>query len=522
MLVDPEAIAAVANVPRIQAHTRGAAIAVVFEGATTTYAELERRSNQVARALVRSGVKPQDRVAILARNCDRFFEIAFGTAKARACLTPINFRLSAQEVACVLQDSNASVFFVAPELLSAAKRAVHDLPRRPTLIALDRVPGEDPAYEDWRDAASTDELTLKSAPDDDVLLLYTSGTTGRPKGVRLSNGNYRFFFQMRTRVAGFDYQADETVLIVMPLYHVAGVNISLAGFAGGSRVIVEKGFEPGAVLRLIERERVSHVFLAPSMIQRLLQQPEIGMTDLSSLRTIAYGASPIAEEVLARAKAAFGCSFVQFYGMTESTGAGTYLAPSDHQGAAKLRSCGKPWPGVEVRVVDERGRTLPARQVGEIAMRGGHVMKGYWRQEDTTAKTIPDGWLRTGDAGYFDEDGYLYVHDRVKDMIVTGGENVYPAEVENAIVGCPGVIDVAVVGVPSERWGEEVKAIVVADPEHPPPADSIIAWSKARIAAYKAPKSIDFVAELPRNSAGKVQRRELRLRYWQERDRVIG
>lgn len=521
-MVDLEAIGAVADVLRAQARRRGAAPAILFEGASTTYAELDRRSDHVARALVRARVALQDRVAILARNCSQFYEIAFGTAKARACLAPINFRLAAPEVAYILQDAGTAILFVASEFFSVAEQAIHGLQRRPTLIALDRARGEYLRYDDWRDAAAETECASQSVADDDVLQLYTSGTTGQPKGVRLTNRNYRFFLQMRAQVAGFDYRADETVLIVMPLYHVAGVNISLAGFAGGSRVIVEKAFEPAAALRLIERERVSHVFLAPSMIQMLLQQPEIGATDLSSLRTIAYGASPIAENVLARAKAAFGCSFVQFYGMTESTGAGTYLAPSDHQGTAKLRSCGKPWPGVEVRVVDGHGRPLPAHQVGEIAMRGGHIMKGYWRQEDATAKAIPDGWLRTGDAGHFDEDGYLYVYDRVKDMIVTGAENVYPAEVENAIAGCPGVIDVAVVGVPSQRWGEEVKAVVVADVDHPPSADSIVAWTKARIAAYKAPKSVDFVSELPRNAAGKVLRRELRLRYWRNRDRVIG
>jgi acyl-CoA synthetase (AMP-forming)/AMP-acid ligase II len=258
------------------------------------------------------------------------------------------------------------------------------------------------------------------------------------------------------------------------------------------------------------------------MINMLLQAPELEGADLSSLKSVAYGASPISEAVLAAATARFGCGFIQFYGMTESTGAGTFLKPSEH-GGALLRSCGKAWPQMAVRILNEDGGEAAVGEIGEIAISGGMVMAGYWNRPEATAETVShDRWLKTGDAGYCDENGYIFVHDRVKDMIVSGGENIYPAEVENAILGCPGVADAAVIGVPDERWGEAVKAIVVAHPGAAPDPQEVIAWARQRIAGFKAPKSVDFIDVLPRNASGKVLRRELRKPYWEGRDRNVG
>jgi len=254
----------------------------------------------------------------------------------------------------------------------------------------------------------------------------------------------------------------------------------------------------------------------------LLQQPQIGQTDFSALKSIAYGASPISEAVLAQATKAFGCGFIQFYGMTETTGAGTSLAPEAHHGDL-MRSCGKPWATLGVRIADHDGRELPPGEIGEIEIRGPIIMAGYWNRPEATSETIrPDGWLRTGDAGFMNADRYVFVHDRVKDMIVSGGENVYPAEVENALMGCPGLADAAVIGVPDERWGEAVKAICVPAPGASPSPDEIIAYARERIAAFKAPKSVEFVDALPRNPSGKVLRRELRKPYWEGRDRNVG
>jgi acyl-CoA synthetase (AMP-forming)/AMP-acid ligase II len=503
-----------ADIPRVQGTLRPDATAIVYEDRVVTYSALEAGSNRVARLLLDMGVVPGDRVAWLGRNCEAFFDVFFAAAKLRACLAPVNIRLAAPEIAFILGDTAPRVLFVTPDQREAAERAVAGLPQPPRIIVVDGAPAAD-------QAEGPLDLPVPEITDD-VLQLYTSGTTGHPKGVRLTNANYEFFLDIRNQIEGFDYGADETVLIVMPLFHVAGTNISFAGLASGSRVIVLSAFAPDAVLQLIEEARVAHVFLAPAMIQMLLQAPQIASTDLSSLKTIAYGASPISAAVLAEAQARFGCGFIQFYGMTETTGAGSFLSPAAHT-PDRLRSCGQVWPGLEMRIQNAEGGEAPHGDIGEIAIRGPAVMAGYWNRSEATADAITaDGWLLTGDAGFRDAHGYFFVHDRVKDMIVSGGENVYPAEVENAILGCPGVADAAVIGVPSDKWGEEVKAVVVALPGEAPTAQAVIEWARGRIAGFKAPKSVDFVAALPRNPSGKVLRRELRAPYWEGRDRKVG
>ena len=510
-----------ADIPRLHAAQRGDKVAIQCEAASLTYAELDRRARRVAGMLQAAGVQPGQRVAWLGRSHEAFFEIFFGAALARVCLAPINSRLAVPEIAFILQDSSADIFFVTPTFFEAAQQVVSqvDRPIRLIGIAADCL-GFD-RYETLRDAAPEPQLT---APDiaDDLLQLYTSGTTGLPKGVRLNNANYAAFLDLRTKVEGFDYGADDTVLIVMPLFHVGGTNISFSGLAAGGRIILLPEFNPGAVLRLIEAQGVAHVFLVPAMINMCLQAPEIAEADLSTMQSVAYGASPISEAVLSAATERFGCGFIQFYGMTESTGAGTFLKPSEHVGEL-MRSCGKPWPQMDVKILGDDGAEVGVGEIGEIAIWGEMVMAGYWNREEATRDTVtPDGWLKTGDAGFKDANGYVFVHDRVKDMIVSGGENVYPAEVENAILGCPGVADAAVIGVPDERWGEAVKAIVVAAPGEAPDPAAVIAWARERIAGYKAPKSVDFIDVLPRNASGKVLRRELRKPYWEGRGRLVG
>jgi len=519
MPADP--IEILTDIATVHGRERGDRVAVRFEGRDLTYAELDRRSDQVAGLLQQAGVRPGDRVAWLGRASEAWYEIFFGVAKARACFAPINSRLAIPEIAFILKDSAASVFFVTPEFFDCAVTVAEHAGRPIQVIA---VGGEHPVfknYEAQRDAASAPSLE-RPKPEDDVLQLYTSGTTGLPKGVRLSNANYSAFLVLRHQVEGFDYGADDTVLILMPMFHVAGTNISFSGLASGGRILLQAEFAPPAVLKAFGEERVNHVFLAPVMINAILQTPGVEEADFSSLKTVSYGASPISEAVLARATEVFGCGFIQFYGMTETTGAGTTLAPGEHRGEL-LRSCGRPWTTLETRIADEAGNEVAQGEIGEIEIRGPIVMAGYWNRPEATAETIrPDGWLRTGDAGFMDKDGFFFVHDRVKDMIVSGGENVYPAEVENAILGCPGVADAAVIGVPDDKWGEAVKAIVVAKPGERPDPAAIIAWARERIAGYKAPKSVDFIDALPRNPSGKVLRRELRKPYWEGRDRKVG
>lgn len=511
-MIDRDAITYLSDIPGAHARTRGDDIAIVHDGRTTSYAELEARSNAVAAMLRSLGLEPGRRVAWLGRNCDRWYDLFFGCAKSGLCLAPINFRLAPPEIAFILEDSEAPVVFATSEFVAMLAKATAGLATPPRIVDVDSL-GALPA--------DAPVVTATPQPEDDVLQLYTSGTTGLPKGVQLTHGNYAAFLAISSEVEGFSYDAADTVLIVMPLFHVAGTNVSFTGLANGSRIVVVSDFVPKDVLRLIEAERVAHMFLVPAMIQMLLHAPEMAGADLSSLKTIAYGASPISEAVLAAAKARFGCDFVQFYGMTESTGGATYLSPAAHT-PDKLRSCGRAWPSLEVKIGDAQGNELPVGEVGEIMIRGGVVMKGYWKREAATAETLTDGWLRTGDAGYACGEGYFYVHDRVKDMIVSGGENIYPAEVENAIFGCPGVADVAVIGVPDDKWGEAVKAVVVPAAGAAPRSDDIIAWARGRIAGYKVPKSIEFAQALPRNSSGKVLRRELRAKYWAGRGRAVG
>jgi len=313
----------------------------------------------------------------------------------------------------------------------------------------------------------------------------------------------------------------------MPMFHIGGLGWTTAGLFFGCRTVVLKDVDPAELLEVISNERITHAFMVPAVIQFLLMTPGVEKADFSSLRKLVYGASPISAAVLEKAIEMMGCDFVQVYGLTETTGAITQLDPEDHDPAGRpelLRSCGRPYPWVEMRAVDENGRDVPVGQVGELWTRSGQNMAGYWNNTEATRAVLDeDGWLRTGDAGYLDKDGFVYLHDRVKDMIVTGGENVYPAEVENALMRHPGVADVAVFGVPDSKWGEAVKAAIVpADPASPPPAEELIAFAHEYLAGYKCAKSIDYAASLPRNPSGKLLKRELRAPYWEGAGRQIG
>jgi acyl-CoA synthetase (AMP-forming)/AMP-acid ligase II len=311
----------------------------------------------------------------------------------------------------------------------------------------------------------------------------------------------------------------------MPVGHIGGVGWGVVSFYNGAHTIVQREFIPAQVLEAIEHQGVSKLFVVPTALHMLLLQPRVRQIDYSRLRHILYGASPIALDLLREATEVFGCGFCQQYGMTETSGTISYLPPEDHdaKGNTRMRSAGVPMPGVEIRVVDAVTRKpLPPGQTGEVETRSIANMVGYWNRPDATAETVNgDGWLRTGDAGYVDEDGYLYIQDRFKDMIVSGAENVYPAEVENAIFGHPAVQEVAVIGVPDEAWGEAVKAIVVLKPGATPDAADIIAFARTRVAGFKAPKSVDFVAALPRGPSGKILRRALREPYWAGRERRV-
>ncbi|MEQ8558460.1 MAG: long-chain-fatty-acid--CoA ligase [Henriciella sp.] len=522
-MLDPVAMPHLADIPRVQAGRIPEKAAFWFEGETTTFEQLETRANQIANGLVALGVKPGDRVAYLGKNMAVYYEMLFGCAKARAAMTGINNRLAPPEMQFILSDSQAKVLFVSADFYDAAQKIAGECPELKQIIAIDGGRDDWPAFSGWRDSQVEDAPGIVPLDDDDVIQLYTSGTTGLPKGVMLTNANYRSVFQEASKLDWSAYDEGDVVMNAMPLFHVAGCNIGVLATAQGAKTVVVREIDPKVILDLVEEHKVNHTFWVPAVILMLSQMPGVDERDFSSLKTISYGASPIAEDLLKRAVDLFGAKFTQLYGLTETVGLGTYLPPEAHDPSwGKLRSCGVPYPSSVVRVVDGDDNPLPTGEVGEIVIKGDYVMKGYWHREEATEEALEGGFFHTGDAGYFDEDGFLYIHDRIKDMIVSGGENVYPAEVENAVFGHPDVADVAVIGIPSEKWGEEVKAIVVLKEGAEANPEDIIAWTKEKIAGYKCPKSVDVVEALPRNPSGKILRKDLREPYWDGVERRVG
>jgi fatty-acyl-CoA synthase len=510
-----------ADISRQQAVKRGNAVAMHFNGRDTTYAALDRQTSQVANGLIALGQKPGARIGYMGMNSDTYFEVLLGAFKANTVVVGVNWRLAGPEIVYVLNDAGCEVIFVGGEFVPLIEAIRKDCPQLKHVIALDGGHASWQAYAAWRDGQGTTDPHLGIAASDDAIQLYTSGTTGNPKGVQLTNGNYMSFFQAAQDARWGEFDAGEVNLVAMPNFHVAGTNMGLNTLAQGGFGVVLKTVTPDGVFDMIEKFRVANMFLVPAVILMLVQHPRIRTTDISCVKRIFYGASPITEDLLRTAQSIFkGCGFTQLYGLTETVGAGTALQPEDHQGSL-LRSCGKAYPGMDIRVVGEDGKDVKQGAVGEIIMRGGTVMKGYWNKPEATAKSVRDGWFYTGDAGFFDEAGFLFIHDRVKDMIVSGGENIYPAEVENAVFGHPAVADVAVIGVPDEKWGEAVKAIVVLKPGETANAADIIAFTRTRIASYKLPKTVDFIEALPRNPSGKILRRELREPYWAGRERRV-
>jgi acyl-CoA synthetase (AMP-forming)/AMP-acid ligase II len=520
-----EDLAILGDVPRFHAAHRPDKEAMLFEGRSTSYAQLDRYASRVANGLLADGVEPGARVAFMDKNSDHFYEIVFGCAKSGAVSVGINWRLAPPEVAYILNDSRAEVLFVGPDFYALAERIRDEVPTLRRIVAM--APGHErwPFYADWRDAQSDADPRVDVTTDDVAIQMYTSGTTGHPKGVQLM---HRCFFDLWRQPPNDDMAFNEWTdhdvnLVAMPSFHIGGVGWGLMGLRPGARNIVVREFDPGMTLQMIQQHGITKLFLVPAAIHMVLQHPRARETDYASVDYICYGASPIPLDLLREAIEVFQCGFVQLYGMTETTGSATYLPPQDHDvsGNERMRSAGRPFPGVELKIVDEHGRELPPRQVGEICIASPVNMLGYWNLPEATAKTLVDGYVHTGDAGYLDEDGYVYVHDRVKDMIVSGAENIYPAEVESALFGHPAVADVAVIGVPDERWGEAVKAMVVLKPGVSVTPDELVGFARERIAGYKLPKTVDFIDELPRNPSGKILKRELRKPYWEGRDRHV-
>jgi long-chain acyl-CoA synthetase len=499
-----------AAILREHAAARPAAPALTFEDRTQTFIELHETSSSAANALRGAGVEAGDRVALLTKNRAECFELLFATSKIGAILVGLNWRLAPSEIAAILADAIPTVLITGPEeerLLNADALATPGLKR---IIRL----GED--YDAWRDRAGADDPGRAGEPEEVALILYTSGTTGLPKGVMLTNEGLSYTRRL-AEAWGMD---DSSVnLVAMPMFHIGGCGYGSSTTMVGGHTVLMREVNPAKAIELIEKHRVTHTFFVPTVVQALLNVPGVEAADLTSLELLMYGASPIGDVLLRRALSVLKCNFMQAYGMTESSGTVAVLRPEDHDPdgprAGLLKACGHALPWVELRVIDpDTLKDAPTGKVGEIWLRTRMLMKGYWKNPEATREAITwDGWFRSGDAAYLDADGYLYLFDRFKDMIVSGGENIYPAEIENVLNAHPAVLEAGVIGVPHERWIETPMAVVVLKPGMQADEKELIGFVRERLAHYKCPTSARFVGQLPRNASGKLLKREMRRLY---------
>jgi len=485
-----------------------------------TYKNFNERCNRLANSFEMLGVRKGEHIILLSKNCHIHFELFFASAKAGVVFIPLNYRLSPREIIYIINDSDSKCLFFAKEYLSVVQSIKNDLKNVGTYVCIDDFLEGFNYYEEILKKGDPKEPDTSFINEDDIVtIFYTSGTTGYPKGAMISHRNR--ISDMINQVTDNEYIEPEDIhLNVGPLYHIGALSQSHGHIYRGCTVVILKEFDPKTIFELIEKERVNSFWAAPTMIKMLLDYPEKDKYNLKSIKTITYAGAPMPVELLRRAIEFFGKNkFIQFFGMTETGPQITHLRRKDHvfEGTEKqlmrLRSVGIECQNVHVRIVDDNDKDLSTGEVGEIIVKSEGVTKGYWKKPEETQKAIKNGWFHTGDMGYLDEDRYLYIVDRKKDMIITGGENVYSAEVENVLCMHPAISEAAVIGVPHEKWGETVKAIVILKTGQKATEEEIIEFCKKNLASYKKPTSVEFVNELPKTASGKVLKRELRERY---------
>jgi acyl-CoA synthetase (AMP-forming)/AMP-acid ligase II len=496
---------------------------LVFGDQRQTYQETWARVQRLARALGALGVAKGDGVAVLDTNSPRAIEAYFATSMLGGVFVPLNYRAQADELEYMVTAAGARVLMVGERYVPLVREVRDRLPCVAQMVALDAPQPDMVSFEELI-AQGVDDTAEAEVDDGDVnILMYTSGTTGRPKGVMLTYGDFVAYVCGNTELA--DGTSRGTALLCVPLYHIAGITMMMTSIFSGRRLVILRQFDPAAWLQTVQDERVTHAFLVPTMLKRILDQPDFTASACASLEVLAYGAAPMPLPVIRRAIAMLPRSvgFVNAFGQTETTATVTMLLPDDHRlegtpeeierKVQRLSSIGRPLPDVEVKIVDARGREVPLGDIGEIVVRTPRLMKGYFASAESTAHTIVDGWLHTRDLGWLDADGYLYLAGRQDDLIIRGGENISPAEVETVLQAHPHIEEAAVIGVPDVEWGERVVAIIVPKAGSTLTADEVSAWCRQRLASFKKPEMVHFVSELPRNPLGKVLRRDLREQF---------
>jgi acyl-CoA synthetase (AMP-forming)/AMP-acid ligase II len=486
----------------------------IFGDRVCSVAESVERIARLASGLIALGVQRGDRVGILALNSDRYLEYFFAVPWMGAAINPVNIRWSPVEIAYSLAESDTRVLFVDDAFAPMIPALREQFPGLGSVIHCGE--GEPPTCTVEYETLLTDHPPIEDTRTGGEELLgvfYTGGTTGHPKGVMLSHNNL-LTSSIGTLASGHFFSPGGRLLHTAPLFHLAGVGSWAAGCQVGSTHVILPMFSPAEVMKAIAEYRVTDALLVPTMIQMLVDDPAIADNDMSSVVNLVYGASPISEAVLGRARKVFpAAGFTQAFGMTELSPCATVLTPTDHDNPALLRSVGRAAPHVEVRIVDPDDHEVPRGEVGEVVVRGDNVMLGYWNRPQDTATAVRDGWMHTGDGGRMDENGYVFIVDRIKDMIITGGENVYSAEVENALASHPAVAACAVIGLPDSDWGERVHAVVVLLPGQQTTEAELRAHCKTLIAGYKSPRSVEFVDAMPISGAGKILKNELRKQH---------
>ncbi|HCS28790.1 MAG TPA: acyl-CoA synthetase [Spongiibacteraceae bacterium] len=477
------------------------------------FSEAQDHVNRIAGAIKASGLKSGDRAGILAKNSVDNICVFLACARLGVVAVGLNYRLTQAEVEFIADDAELAMLFFDHEFDGLRGDYLRGKPG----VCFDSADSA-PLFSEW--LAGAEPVAESCAGGEDVLFqMYTSGTTGLPKGVLITHRNVLLMTYQAPMTTGKGARVGEVGLVVAPVFHAVGLVGALMGVVYGGSMVIHRDYDPVGMIDTLVNEKINTTAVIPVMLQfSIACVPDIAERDFSNLHTINYGASPIGEDLLQQCMDIFKCDFIQGYGQTEATLALTFLTAEDHKQALAghpelLRSCGRAVFGTDIRIVDGAGKPLPNGEIGEIVARGPQLMKGYWKRDEATASTIVDGWLHTGDAGRMDDAGYVYIQDRVKDMIISGGENIYPAELENVLMSHPHIADAAVVGVPSEKWGEVPIAVLVSGGNPELSAEELLEYCRDKLAGYKIPRAVEYVEALPRNPTGKILKKDLRAQF---------